>query len=98
MQGVRQCRRVRFHVGTEVFNLGAVSLQSNNRTISWSSTGLTWAAGDMVFLQIVKNDTTAPTLTGARMTTAAKLQLLYNETLDAGSVPARTAFSVSVAG
>ena len=40
------------HVGGYSFNLGAGTLQGNQRTIVWASTGLTWSAGDSVSVKI----------------------------------------------
>ena len=40
------------HVGSDSFNLGAGTLQGNQRTIVWASTGLTWSAGDSVAVKI----------------------------------------------
>ena len=40
------------HVGSDSFNLGAGTLASNQRTISWSNTGLSWANGESVCLAL----------------------------------------------
>ena len=44
--------KLTLHVGSDSFNLGAGTLQFNQRGISWSNTGLTWAAGDSVAVKI----------------------------------------------
>ena len=40
------------HVGSDSFNLGAGTLASNQRSIGWSNTGLSWAASDSVCLAL----------------------------------------------
>ena len=45
--------KLTLHVGdTETFNLGDGTLTSQQTGVAWSSTGLTWAAGDTVALSI----------------------------------------------
>ena len=40
------------HVGSDSFNLGAGTLDSNQRIIIWLNVGLSWAAGDSVAVKI----------------------------------------------
>ena len=40
------------HVGSYSFNLGEGTLSNNQRSISWSNTGLSWAASDSVCLAL----------------------------------------------
>ena len=42
------------HVGSDSFNLGAGTLSSNQRSIYWSNTGLSWAASDSVCLALTE--------------------------------------------
>ncbi len=44
--------KLELHVGSESFNLGAGTFQSNQRIIVWSNPGLSWAAGESVALKI----------------------------------------------
>ena len=44
--------KLTLHVGSDSFNLGAASLQTNQRTITWSNPGLSWSANDTVSLSI----------------------------------------------
>ena len=46
--------KLTFHVGSDSFNLGTGSLQSNQRTIVWSNVGLSWAASDSVCLALTE--------------------------------------------
>ena len=40
------------HVGSQSFNLGTGALQSNQRSIAWAGSGLSWASGETVSLSI----------------------------------------------
>ena len=42
------------YVGSDSFNLGAGTLASNQRTINWTGTSLSWAAGDSVCLAVTE--------------------------------------------
>ena len=44
--------KLTLHVGSDSFNLGAGTLHSNQRRITWAGTSLTWAAGDSVAVKI----------------------------------------------
>ena len=58
------------YVGSDSFNLGAGTLSSNQRTIAWTGTGLTWAANDSVALSITDDSTpvvTAPAVTSVEL-------------------------------
>ena len=44
--------KLTLHVGSDSFNLGAGSLGSTQRTITWSNPGLSWAASDSVCLAL----------------------------------------------
>ena len=44
--------KLTLHVGSDSFNLGAGTLQSNQRGINWPNSGLTWADGDSVAVKI----------------------------------------------
>ena len=44
--------KLTLHLGSDSFNLGAGTLASDQRTISWTGTGLTWAAGNSVAVKI----------------------------------------------
>ena len=43
-------------VGDDSFNLGAGSLSTNQRSITWNGTGLSWSASDTVSLRIITGD------------------------------------------
>ena len=44
--------KLTLHLGSDSFNLGAGTLASDQRTIGFTATGLTWAAGDSVAVKI----------------------------------------------
>ena len=44
--------KLTLQVGSDSFNLGAGTLQDNQRTINWLNTGLSWAAGDSVQVKL----------------------------------------------
>ena len=44
--------KLTLHVGSDSFNLGAGALASNQRTITWTGTGLSWAASDSLCLAL----------------------------------------------
>ena len=44
--------KLTLHVGSDSFNLGTASLQTNQRFITWSNPGLSWSASDSVSLRI----------------------------------------------
>ena len=45
--------KLSLHLGSDSFNLGTATLASDQRTISWNNTGLTWSAGDSVALKLI---------------------------------------------
>ena len=44
--------KLTLHIGSASLNLGAGTLQGNQREIKWTGTGLSWAAGDSVQVKI----------------------------------------------
>ena len=48
--------KLTFHVGTTAFNLGNGSLTSSSDGVFWTNSGLTWAAGDMVAVELTTTD------------------------------------------
>ena len=49
--------KLTLQVGSDSFNLGAGTLSSNQRAITWSNTGLTWSANDSVQVKITERPT-----------------------------------------
>ena len=92
--------KLELHVGGEVFNLGNGSFLGQvptGRTVTWSSTGLTWSANDPISLKIVENDTVPPAL--ARQYVGYNLTYLkFGEDLVWHPTPDPAAFAVTVDG
>ena len=55
--------KLTLHVGGTTFNLGNGNLSNQSMGVTWNNSGLTWAAGDTVALQITTTDPGAPGLT-----------------------------------
>ena len=69
--------KLTLHLGSDSFNLGAGTLQDNQRAIRWLNTGLTWAAGDSV--QVKLTATATPNAYGYRT--------IWNALMTAGEDP-----------
>ena len=52
--------KLTFHVDNTPLKLADGTLGSDNRSLSWASSGLTWSSGDTVALQITTTDPGAP--------------------------------------
>ena len=60
--------KLTLHIGSATFNLGVGALATNQRTITWSSPGLTWAASDSVCLALTS--TPPPAVSSVALTSA----------------------------
>ena len=63
--------KLTLHVGSDTFNLGAGTLSSNGRAITWTGTSLSWAASDSIALRITDDSTPvtiAPAVTSVEFT------------------------------
>ena len=78
--------KLTLHLGSDSFNLGAGTLQSNQRGINWSNTGLSWAAGDSVQVKIT-GPHSSPNAYGYRT--------IWTALMTAGDFPRSTAFGYS---
>ena len=52
--------KLTLHVGSDSFNLGVGTLASNQRTVTWTNTGLSWNASDTVELRLTQLPTPNP--------------------------------------
>ena len=78
--------KLTLHLGSDSFNLGAGTLQSSQRGISWSNTGLSWAAGDSVQVKIT-GPHSSPNAYGFRT--------IWTALMKVGDFPRSTAFGYS---
>ena len=82
-----------FHVEGRVFNLGPGDYDDNDKSVSWTDPGLTWADGDMVDLKMYATpEFKRATVDGETMT------LTFDLPLDEASEPDGIDFTVNVDG
>ena len=82
-------------------NVGSTSLAFADAThnaglLRWDTTGLTWSEDDMIALSIDADP--PPMLSTAQVATATTLALIFDQGLDSSSLPAASAFAVTVNG
>ena len=82
-------------------NVGSTSLafedaSQSSGLLRWTNTGLTWSEDDMIALSIDADP--PPMLLTAQVETATTLALIFDQGLDSSSLPATSAFAVTVNG
>ena len=82
-------------------NVGSTSLAFEDSThtaglLTWSNTGLTWSEDDMIALSIDADP--PPMLVTGQVATATTINLIFDQGLDSSSLPATSAFAVTVNG
>ena len=89
-----EIRDLTLNVGSDSFPFEDASTTSFS--VRWTNPGLTWNEDDMVALSIDADP--PPMLVTAQVETATTLALIFDQGLDSSSLPAATAFAVTVNG
>ncbi len=89
-----EIRDLTLNVGSDSFPFEDASTTSFS--VRWTNPGLTWNEDDMVALSIDADP--PPMLATGQVATATTINLIFDQGLDSSSLPAATAFAVSVNG
>ena len=89
-----EIRDLTLNVGSDSFPFEDASTTSFS--VRWTNPGLTWNEDDMVALSIDADP--PPMLVTGQVATATTIILIFDQGLDSSSLPAATAFAVSVNG